>query len=116
MSHGAGDQMLEAIGRAFQAKGADAYHPSGDEFWMQANTEQEAEQMMREVSAELENAVIEFELPNGERITKRGIGLSYGTANTIEAAEQSLQANKAERERQGQRAGRGGNAARRHQK
>jgi len=107
MSHGAGDQMLEAIGRAFQAKGADAYHPSGDEFWMQANTQEEADQMMREVSAELENAVIEFELPNGERITKRGIGLSYGTADTIEAAEQRLQANKAERERQGQRAGRG---------
>uniref|UniRef100_UPI0023557160 Eco57I restriction-modification methylase domain-containing protein n=1 Tax=Alcanivorax jadensis TaxID=64988 RepID=UPI0023557160 len=107
MSHGAGDQMLQAIGRAFKAKGADAYHPSGDEFWVQANTEQEAEQLMQEVAAELENAIIEFELPNGEVITKRGIGLSYGTAETIEAAERGLQAQKAERERTGQRAGRG---------
>jgi N12 class adenine-specific DNA methylase len=107
MSHGAGDQMLQAIGRAFKAKGADAYHPSGDEFWVQANTQQEAEQLMQEVAAELENAIIEFELPSGEVITKRGIGLSYGTAETIEAAERGLQAQKAERERTGQRAGRG---------
>ena len=107
MSHGAGDQMLQAIGRAFKAKGADAYHPSGDEFWVQANTQQEADQLMQEVAADLENAIIEFELPSGEVITKRGIGLSYGTAETIEAAERGLQAQKAERERTGQRAGRG---------
>ena len=107
MSHGAGDEMLRAIGRAFQKVNADAYHPSGDEFWMQAETQEEADAIMQQVSDELAGAIIEFELPSGEVITKRGIGLSYGTAETIEAAEPRLQAQKAERERTGQRAGRG---------
>ena len=107
MSHGAGDKMLQAIGRAFKARNADAYHPSGDEFWVQADTVDEANQIMRDVVADLESAVIEFALPNGETITKTGIGLSYGTAETIEAAEKRLQANKAEREQAGQRSGRG---------
>jgi len=107
MSHGAGDKMLEAIGRAFKAQDADAYHPSGDEFWLQARTEQEAERIMQAVASDLEGAIIEFELPSGEVITKRGIGISYGTAGTIETAEQRLQENKSERERTGQRSGRG---------
>lgn len=107
MSHGAGDEMLRAIGRAFQSVNADAYHPSGDEFWLQADTQEEADAIMQQVSDELAGAIIEFELPSGEIITKRGIGLSYGTADTIEAAEPKLQAQKAERERTGQRAGRG---------
>lgn len=107
MGHGAGDEMLRAIGRAFKAAGADAYHPSGDEYWVQANTEAEAEDVMRRVTADLAGATIEFETPAGERITKKGVGLSYGTANTLEQAEEQLQRHKSDREKSGDRAGRG---------
>jgi diguanylate cyclase (GGDEF)-like protein len=106
-SHGAGDDLLKAIGRAIESETDNGYHLSGDEFVVQAQTQAEADQIMRAVSEKLATAVITFTKPDGTKLTKTGLGVSYGIADTLERADDQLKEHKLAREREGSRAGRG---------
>lgn len=99
MSHDSGDQLLRAVGDALREEGANAYHPSGDEFWVQADSEAEARDVIARVEDRLRGAILEYTAPDGRVIRKRGIEFSYGIGRTLEDAEPGLQQQKAERRR-----------------
>jgi len=112
--HASGDKMLALIGEALAGEGVEAYHKSGDEFWMQADSEADAEQAMQRIADRLAGATIVFEHDDGSITAKTGIGLSYGIASGAtndlkqaeRRAERRLQEHKQQRERDGLRAGR----------
>jgi GGDEF domain-containing protein len=111
MSHESGDALLRAVGEALgrvAEKAGEAFHISGDEFIIQTQTRAKAQWMMEGVERLLKEAVITAELPDGTTITKTGLGFSYGIGKTLQDAEAGLREHKAERERQGLRAPRGG--------
>lgn len=115
MGHGAGDQLLREIGSvlddAIGLLGLDdqhaVFHISGDEFVVEARSQEDAEAIVEkalELAADIE---IEVTLPDGTQITKKGVGFSYGIGSTLEAADVALGEGKAKREAAGERAGRG---------
>lgn len=99
MGHPAGDALLRAVGDAFIASNASAYHLHGDEFALEANTEAEAEAKLAEVADILKDATLEYTTPDGQVIRKRGIEFSHGLGRTLADAEPKLQESKAERRR-----------------
>lgn len=107
MTHGSGDKLLAAIGSALGAEAAEAYHFSGDEFVVQAESEQAALKIMATVNAKLGDAVITAESPDGSRITLNGLGVSYGIGSTLEEADRALAEHKQQRQAAGLRAARG---------
>lgn len=107
LGHGSGDKLLAAIGQAIGAETAEAYHLSGDEFVVQAQSEEAALQVMAAVNVRLRDAVITTELPDGTRITLNGLGVSYGIGSTLEEADRALGQHKGQRELAGLRAARG---------
>jgi diguanylate cyclase (GGDEF)-like protein len=112
MGHESGDALLRAMGEALRrVAGTDAYHISGDEFIVQAQTRAKAQWMMESMESAsqcLRDAVITAELPDGTIIEKTGIEFSYGYGKNLQDAEAGLREHKAERERQGLRTPRGG--------
>lgn len=111
LGHEAGDQLLRAMGDAVRAVTDRGYHISGDEFVLQASTEEEARTLVERITETAERATITVELPDGSRITKQGVGFSYGIGQDLATAETGLQQHKAERERAGLRSARGGEPA-----
>jgi len=108
ISHEAGDVLLRVIGDALkQTTAYVAYHISGDEFIIQAKSEEEAHKLLDAADEYLAGKEFVYELPDGRIIKKKGVGISYGIAQNITVAEQHLKEHKAERERKGFRAPRG---------
>ena len=107
LGHPSGDQLLRTIGQALSEETEESYRIAGDEFAVQAQTEEEANEIMTRVAQRLGEATIEVREPDGTVRQLRGVGISYGVGENIEAAERSLREHKAERERAGERAGRG---------
>lgn len=107
MAQESGDMMLQAIAEALQAITQDAYRVGGDEFVVQAKTEQEAHEIMDAVQDKLGTAILTITKKNGSVITVKGIGVSYGTGTDLAAANAAEKQSKLEREAQGLRAGRG---------
>jgi diguanylate cyclase (GGDEF)-like protein len=107
MGHDSGNELLKAVGEAIRAETDQAYHLSGDEFAVQAATDEEAAELMQRVNDRLAGAVISVTMPSGEVVTVSGLGVSYGSGKDLSAADARLQAHKTEREARGERAGRG---------
>jgi diguanylate cyclase (GGDEF)-like protein len=108
MGHPSGDAYLKAVATALhQASGGNAYHISGDEFVVQADSPEHAQAIMAAAKARLADATLTFEHPDGRTITLKGIGVSHGTGQSLEEADSRLAQNKADREQSGLRAGRG---------
>jgi GGDEF domain-containing protein len=110
ISHEAGDELLKTIGWALDSldcPGSRSYHISGDEFIIQAKSAQIAQETMKHALACLEKVTLESTLPDGTTIRKKGAGISYGIATTVELAEEKLRKHKLEREANGLRAARG---------
>jgi diguanylate cyclase (GGDEF)-like protein len=105
--HAAGDEMLRTIGQAIKAEAADAYHLSGDEFGVQADTPDEANAIMQRVRDRLAQAAVTVTTPDGRTHTITGIQLSHGHGTTLDEADRALQQHKAAREASGERAPRG---------
>jgi GGDEF domain-containing protein len=110
ISHEAGDELLRAVGWALDSldcPGYRSYHISGDEFIIQAKGMQIAQAAIKHALVCLDIVTFEFILPDGTTIRKKGVGLSYGIATTVELAEEELRKHKAQREAKGLRAPRG---------
>ncbi|NOU12757.1 MAG: diguanylate cyclase, partial [Methylococcaceae bacterium] len=107
MGHDSGDKLLKTIAKALSEQTEEAYHISGDEFVVQAASQDEAVAIMDRVQERLKNAKVETENSNGEIVTVNGVGVSYGSGKTIEEAERGLQPDKQRREAEGLRASRG---------
>lgn len=102
-----GDKLLKQIGVALGRVSDDAYHISGDEFYIQADTEADAQAAMDSVSEILAKAVIVLEKPDGTLLEKQGIDITYGFGSTKDEADYKLKQNKREREAKGLRAASG---------
>lgn len=106
LGHAGGDQYLEAVGQALRDEGIEAYRTGGDEIMVQADDAGElrmALAMVRERLADIEVTAIKGD----ERITKKGVGLSYGIGPDEKTADNQLYANKREREDAGLRPAKG---------
>lgn len=107
LGHAAGDELIRAVGTAIANETQHGHHISGDEFVIQAQDGASADAIMARVRSTLEQVRISATLPNGETITKRGIGVSYGKGATLNEAESGLRADKARRTTIGERSARG---------
>jgi diguanylate cyclase (GGDEF)-like protein len=107
MGHDSGDKLLRAYGQALAnaSENSVKLRDGGDEFFLLANSQEEADNLVRQVEQELAAAEITATV-KGERITVKGIGVSYGIGQDLEAADTRLNESKREREASGQRAGR----------
>jgi len=97
-----GNELLKIVAKALSDTGIDAYHISGDEFYLQADSMVEAGQAVKQAVEYLENNPITLAYPDGTQ-TKYKAGFSYGAgkdADSKEAlrqAERGLQKHKTER-------------------
>lgn len=107
MGHEHGDELLKAVGSALKEQTGHAFHISGDEFVVQAKSEDEAHDIMREVADSLGGHTIEATGPEGKKVELSGLGLSYGVGRSLREADRNLSAHKAAREASGERAARG---------
>ena len=108
--HEAGDALIkakaEAIKKALVAEpGVWAYRLHGDEFALQANTKEEIDRVMQAARKDLMENGFTFTSKDGDIVTKKGIGFSYGTGGTYAKADATLAADKAKRKALGLRTG-----------
>lgn len=89
LGHPAGDEAIKALGHALGAETDEAYHISGDEFIVQADTRVGLKAIMTKAAAALESVKI-----IGQGHTKTGIEFSFGIGKTIKEAELGLKVNK----------------------
>jgi diguanylate cyclase (GGDEF)-like protein len=105
LGHDAGDSLIRAMADALANETCEVYHISGDEFYVQGASLQEIHQIMETARETLmENGFTYIDAEN-KQILKKGIGFSYGTANTIHEADAKLQFDKAVRKARGLRSG-----------
>jgi diguanylate cyclase (GGDEF)-like protein len=97
LGHEAGDALLKKTAQALQEATGEAYHFSGDEFWVQGNTVDEISQKMTAAQEALQ----------GEDVGGFAPTFSYGIGTDIKSAETAMQADKDAREAAGKRAARG---------
>lgn len=102
LSPDAGDAMLIAIAEALDQTGLDAYHISGDEFYLAGETRAEVEAGIAFAKGILDNQTI-----TSPRGNKTGVEFTYGIGQTKEAADSRVKVEKKRREGRGQRAARG---------
>ncbi len=111
MGHVKGDVLLKEVAAAVASTTKNAYHKSGDEFIIQANSEEEANALMAKARAILENKQVRavIEKPDGTRetLTLPSIQFSYGIGKTYEQADISQKADKERRTNEGSRVPRG---------
>lgn len=107
LGHESGDRLLETIGKVIAEETLNGFHISGDEYVIQTHTKEEADAIMARVVERLNDVTIESTTTDGDVVTMRGIGISYGIDGDLNNAEKSLREHKAQREREGLRGGRG---------
>lgn len=107
MGHESGDALLRAWGEALKAATPNSARAGGDEFFALANSQEEAEAIAERARQILAEGTITAETPEGEVITIKGIGVSFGIGTSKKAADEKLNQHKRAREAAGERAGRG---------
>lgn len=110
MTHEGGDKVLKNVAgvmkEEFEKQGGRVFRLGGDEFHGEAPTKDAANAAMNSVRSRLDRAIIDVELPDGTKLTKKGIGVSYGTGADRIEAEVGLKADKSAREAAGLRTAR----------
>ncbi|RLC75032.1 MAG: hypothetical protein DRI61_15590, partial [Chloroflexi bacterium] len=86
-----GDELLKLVGKALSESGIDAYHISGDEFRLQADTMAEAGIAVKKAIKYLENNLLTVIDTDGTT-RKYKAGFSYGTGKSKDAAKARQQA------------------------
>lgn len=97
LGHEAGDALLKKTAQALQEATGEAYHFSGDEFWVQGDSVAEISQKMTAAQEALQQQEVGGFAPT----------FSYGIGTDISTAETAMQADKDAREAAGKRAARG---------
>jgi diguanylate cyclase (GGDEF)-like protein len=105
--HAAGDKLLQAVADAVSWASEDAYHISGDEFIIRADTAEDAKRLAEQVNRELAGVNLRLFHENGKIYSYQGPGVSYGIGETAAEADALLIESKRAREAAGLRAGRG---------
>jgi GGDEF domain-containing protein len=110
LGHDAGDELIKAKAQALRDEGVEAYRSgtSGDEFFAQFDSPEQANDAMERVRNRLSQATIEVTTPNGQIHRYNGASFSFGLGDGPQSAEGSLQRNKSERAARGERSSRGG--------
>ena len=105
--HDAGDSLLIRIADALKSTdfSEESYRAAGDEFLVQGQTEEDIVRAIEKAYSYLEQNPIQVRKDN--KTITISAGFSYGTAETLEKAEEKLRVHKAEREARGERARRG---------
>lgn len=99
----AGDTLLKIIGKALHdASGGQAYHISGDEFYLLGDDQAALEAALEAAQAEVVSASV-----SSDRGELRGLQFTYGIADSKEAADALMKQEKVAREERGERAARG---------
>lgn len=99
----AGDQLLIKIGKALHKEfGEDAYHISGDEFWVHGDNQEDVETKLFKAQGALETETVEG--PGG---SLTGLGFSFGVSTEEQIADREMKADKKARTKTGERAERG---------
>jgi len=103
MSHESGDELIAILGLTMgdHIAAGDAFHISGDEFYGQFDTNEQADRAMAAVRAALADVTVEITKPDGTVIVKKGIEVSYGKGANLAEAEVDLQRDKDERKAAG---------------
>lgn len=98
LGHDAGDGLLKAVGIALEETGIDAYHKSGDEFYLlgdnQAELEQAVDQAVQTLSAQV------LEATNGK---VEGINITTGIGQSKNDADTAMESSKKDRAAKGLR-------------
>lgn len=98
----AGDEMLKLVGKALSQTDIDAYHISGDEFYIQSNDMKKVDAAIEKAYEYLDKNPLILEYPDGTKTTYKA-GFSYGkgidtdSRKALKKAELELQEHKAER-------------------
>jgi diguanylate cyclase (GGDEF)-like protein len=111
LGHPAGDAMIKELAGALKAETQNAFHISGDEFYVQGETAEGVRAIMERVRDRLAEKKFEYPSLAGETVTRKGMGFSYGIGEDLVAAEKQLHADKAARRERGLRAERDGGEA-----
>ena len=106
MSPDTGDAMLVLVGEAIKANAPRGYHTSGDEFYILASGAEDASAIMGKVESALAGAELTYET-DLEIVTKQGVNITYGQADSKQEADRLLKQEKESREQSGERSGRG---------
>ena len=103
LGHPKGDEAIRRIGEALAKETQNAYHVSGDEFVVQAKTEQEAKRILNRARARLFNKkIVGKSIVDGKPVSLP-LRISFGIGTTMQEAEVGLQADKAARAKAGLR-------------
>lgn len=103
MGKSAGNELLVNIGKAIKAEfGEDAYHISGDEYWVHDDNLESLDERLVKVQNELKTATA-----TGPGGTVTGLGFSYGIAEDEDTADRKMKADKQTRTDEGLRVERG---------
>lgn len=104
--HAAGDLLLENVGKALNQEGLEAYHVSGDEYYIQGDEDTHIDTAIQRAYDHLNNNPLVLKHPDGTTRIFKG-SFSYGKGKDLTEADANLQKHKAKRELSGERASRG---------
>ena len=108
MGADAGDALLRANANALEEVfGTDAFHISGDEFYVIGDDLKALEDGMAKVAAILAEAEVSAKRSDGSVITAKGLNSTFAITNDKASADEQLKKNKVELEAQGKRSPRG---------
>jgi GGDEF domain-containing protein len=102
--HEAGDALLRTVAEILKEQGIESYHVSGDEFYHQFGSPEEAHAAMQLVRAILRGRPIEFRDLDGKSRRIKGFEFSYGAGKDGSEAERGLNEDKSDRAARGERA------------
>lgn len=103
VGHEAGDNLLKTAGAAFANTDLadNAFHLSGDEFALQADSREELDAAVEQARAYLESNALQ--ISEDSREITLPVQFSYGVAETLKEADQLMNADKKDREKAGLR-------------
>lgn len=111
LGHELTDQILREVGKVLARHETDEvrfYHRSGDEFAARGTSQEAVDAAMAAAQAELSGLTVSLQL-DGKPVTIAGLGISYGTADSYQAADQIAIGRKEARTAEGKRAPKGTN-------
>lgn len=107
MGHDVGDTVIRTLGQEFATALGDGnvFHRGGDEFVLQADSPEQMAAAMENVRSRLAQAEFVMTTADGQVVTRRGVGFSYGIGANVQEAEHAQSQDKQSRKTAGLRVG-----------